>query len=148
MANEKGKWLLDPSMKPRTAKVCAEAVNKAHSSLLWAAKGYVELTGTIGGEEHRTTLTPMFGGTYQPEALADADEIGTRFGWLITWANRLEIIEAYTKADREAVKRMPVHDERKTREQRGADNAEYAEAAKVREAKGMEEDQSISARVA
>jgi len=123
MANEKGKWLLDPSMKPRTAKICAEAVDKAHYRLLWSAKGYVELSGTIGGKENRTVLTPMFGGTYQPEALADADEIGTRFGWLITWANRLDIIEAYSKAEREAKARMPVHDERKTREQRDAENA-------------------------
>lgn len=98
---------------PRQTK----AVDKALRALLWEGKSRDEITGVIGGEEHRSTLTGIFGDA-RPECWTELNALGQRFGWTITRDNCREIVAAVEEATARLAESRPVDDKRTTPEER------------------------------
>lgn len=111
---------------PRQTKRVTEAVR----ALEWRGKTHIQITGVIGGEEHRAELTQPFG---EPSAEASAAlyAIGEQFGWRITSDNCGAIVAALEEATRNLV--LPVEDFRRT-----VDEAAQLQTARQRDEQGRD----------
>jgi SAM-dependent methyltransferase len=106
---------------PRQTKRVTEAVR----ALEWRGKTHIQITGVVGGEEHRAELTQPFS---EPSAEASAAlyAIGEQFGWRITSDNGGAIVAALEEATQNLV--LPVEDFRRT-----ADEAAQLQTARQRD---------------
>jgi hypothetical protein len=116
--------------------IIIKRVNDAISKLNWEAKTFVQVTGVIGGEEHRSALTQPVGGVYREDVKELAREIGERYGWQVTAKTNKAIIEDLFAALEKATSARPERDERITPEEDrerqetlGRINREYQENA-------------------
>jgi len=105
------------------------AFNKAVGALRWEGQTFEELTGVAGGDEHRATLTSMFGAV-RPEVIAAGDAIRAKYDGQVTSANVRQIIADYEAAAAEAARSRPVQDKRRTPDE----DAKLRAAAAAREA--------------
>lgn len=126
---------------PRQTK----AVNEALSKINWEGKAYIELWGTIGGEEHRSILTPMFGSTSEA-ARAELAAIAEKYEYTVTVENHKAIIADATAAIPRVIAARPIVDKRRTPEQEAdrikqSNEAEAKRQAenKIKEAQNAEE---------
>lgn len=103
------------------------AVNKALSSMRWAGKGRVEVTGVIGGEEHRCILTPMCTGGQSEFAAKAWDTLGETYNWTITADNAATIVKMAEALVLEIEKNAPIDDKRITPEQDAENKRQWAE---------------------
>ena len=118
-------------------------LKKAMSALLTEGKSFDELTGVIGGEERRWTMSAPFN-PVRPEVVALHEAIKARHGHKVTRATVRAIIADYQEALAEAVKSRPVDDKRSTPEQeaervaaeRAAEQAAAEEAERAEPAPG------------
>jgi len=110
---------------PRQTKQACEALDK----LRRLAQTYVEVSGVVGGEEHRTTLWSPFGKVENPSFNKAWQEVGEAFGWAITRDNYQAVIAAALEAAKNV--ELPVVDKRRTQAEVDADNA-AAQAAKAK----------------
>lgn len=124
-----GKWQ-NISAGPRQVK----DLNRAIAALRSEGQTHDELTGVIGGTEHRSTYLSMFG-AIRPEATALDEAIREKRGYQITRDNVRAIIASYEAALPEARKSRPVEDSRRTAEE----DAELTAKAAARDAKDKAE---------
>jgi len=103
-----------------------------------------ELYGTKGGEERESIISTMFAGVENEKAAELFQDIGDRFGWMITKENAAEIVDAVRVALPEAREAMPVDDHRETPEQKAdriqASNDRAAEREREAAQKAQEVD--------
>lgn len=92
--------------------VMVKRVNDAISKLNWEAKTFVQVTGVIGGEEHRAVLTQPVGGAYREDVRELSREIGERYGWQVTANTYKAIVEDVRAALQKAASERPERDER------------------------------------
>ena len=104
--------------------------NRAVSKLRSEGQTHDELSGVIGGKEHRSSLMTMFGAC-RPEVTALDEAIGQKYGYQVTRTNVREIIAAYEAALPEARTSRPIEDNRRSPEQ-------DAELTAVRDAQAAE----------
>jgi hypothetical protein len=91
-------------------------VERAMSALLREGATHDELTGVVGGQEHRSTLWAIMSPP-RAEVVALDLAIRERYGYKITRANLAGIIGDYAEALPEAIKSRPTEDNRRTPEQ-------------------------------
>jgi predicted RNA methylase len=91
-------------------------LSKAIGALQWEGKNHDELTGVVGGAEHRSTYMSMCG-PVRPEVTALDEAIRARYDGQVISANVREIIADYEAALPEAVKSRPVVDSRRSPEE-------------------------------
>ena len=119
------KWNIE-DLGPRMANEFKETCNAFSGE----ARTYTEVTGVVGGEEHRWSYMQMFG-AWRQDATAKWAEIGERYGWKATKDNRHEIAGAIAAAIAELKETRPVQDKRRTREEvEAADAARREQDAK------------------
>lgn len=97
-------------------------VNEAIGKLKWEGQTFTQITGVIGGEEHRYGITEVFG-TVRPEVQELLEKLGETFDWTVTKANAKEIVSTAQAMVEEAKPSRREQDERRTPE-------EVAESAK------------------
>ena len=114
-------------------------LKKAMGALLTEGKSFDELTGVIGGEERRWTMSAPFS-PVRPEVVALHEAIKARHGHKVTRATVRAIIADYEAALPEAVKSRPTDDKRSTPEQEAERVAaeQAAERAAAEEAERAE----------
>ena len=108
-------------------------------ALLTEGKSFDELTGVVGGEERRWTMSAPFN-PVRPEVVALHEGIKARHGHKVTRATVRGIIADYEAALAEAVKSRPADDKRRTPEQEAERLAaeQAAEQAAAEEAERAE----------
>jgi hypothetical protein len=118
------KWGVDPSDIPGPIQL--KRVNKAIGGLRWEGDTfYTAHRGFLGDpvdpDDLRFATTSLFigerGGDGRRRTDDAADELGERFGWLVSKKNAKEIVAAFEEATKEAAKSRPIKDERRTREE-------------------------------
>jgi len=119
MASEK--WQ-NVSAGPRQVK----DLQKAIGALQWEGKTFTEVTGVVGGEEHRSTMTSPFG-QVRAEVTALDEAIRAKYGHQITRENVRAVIADYETALPEARKSRPVEDKRRSAEEDAELRAQMAE---------------------
>jgi hypothetical protein len=95
----------------------SKKVREAIGRISWEGRTFVEVTGVIGGEEHRATFTQIFGGNRE-DCNAALLAVGDKFQWQVTRSNYQDIL---AEVDRQLVTlqaNRPVNDKRETPEQR------------------------------
>jgi hypothetical protein len=118
-----GKWQ-NVSAGPRQIK----DLDKAMRDLTREGQTHDELTGVIGGEEHRATLWSPFGAV-RPDVTERDEPIRARYGCQVTRDNVRAIIADYEAATAEAAKSRPVTDDRRTPEEDAEGKARAAARA-------------------
>ena len=100
---------------------------------------HTEITGIIGGEEHRSTMMTLFGGGAAP--LADEEGYKTAMDNLFaSLPNPIIDLQGTLEKCQEIFKaHCPVVDNRKTQEQVAQENAEYLEAKAANEERAKQE---------
>jgi len=88
--------------------------NEAWGKLSWENRTFVQLSGIVGGEEHRMVMTELCGREQRPDVAAAEERIGTLYAWTVTRANASQIIESIAAELKELEKTRPVRDERQT----------------------------------
>ena len=71
-------------------------LHAAMGALQWEGKNHDELTGVIGGEEHRSTFASMCG-PVRPEVVALDEAIRAKYGHQVTKATVRAIIADYRR---------------------------------------------------
>lgn len=102
------KWQAD--IGPRQLKDLQRAMRELNRE----AATHDELTGVVGGAEHRSTYWVPFGGGYRPEVAALDEAIRERFSYQVTRKNVRDVIQAYADALPEAAKSRPTVDNRRS----------------------------------
>jgi hypothetical protein len=100
-------------------------LQKAIRDLNWEGRTYSEVSGTIGGEEHRSSYVNVMG-TVRPEVTALDEAIREVYNSEVTKANVRSIIADYEAALPEAKLSRPVDDKRITPEVRAEQDARIA----------------------
>ena len=114
-------------------------LKKAMGALLTEGKSFDELTGVVGGEERRWTMSAPFS-PVRPEVVALHEAIKARHGHKVTRATVRGIIADYQAALPEAARSRPTDDKRRTPEQEAERLAaeQAAEQAAAEEAERAE----------
>ena len=110
MGQEQLKWRSD------AGPIQTKRLSKLINDLFWEARTVDEIGGVKGVNEHRSTMTNVFGDA-RPEAFELHKKIFEDFnGWIRT-DNHALIAQAYTKAIEELKKTRPVEDKTTTEEE-------------------------------
>jgi hypothetical protein len=120
-------------------------LDKAVSALTWEGRAHDEVSGVVGGEEHRSSYVNMFG-PVRPEVTALDEAIREKYTYQVTKASVRAIIADYEAAVPEARKSRPVKDSRRTPEE----DAELSAKVAAREAEYQakcEEENAVMAQV-
>lgn len=88
-------------------------VSQALKDLSWRGKARIELSGIVGGEERRSTLTSLCG-PISAECAASIETLGDEFAWAITKDNHKAIIARAVELTEALV--LPIDDARRTSE--------------------------------
>lgn len=132
-------------LKPEPRKWTSEAgprqtklVNQAMRELAQEHNSGVQLSGIVGGEEHRFAFFSPFGGGSRADVTAVQNKIAEDFDYTVTAKNHkliIAAIEAALPAIREA---RPVRDQRRTPEDVAQQDQERNERERERELKNRE----------
>lgn len=128
MATEQGKWR-NVSAGPRQLADLEKAVRALHAE----GRTHDELTGVIGGDEHRASLMSVFSPP-RPEVLDLEAKIRADYGGIVTSGNVRQVIAAYEAVLPEARQSRRVDDQRRTPEEDAELKAKAAERAAAEQA--------------
>jgi hypothetical protein len=104
-------------------------LNKALSALISEGRAHDEISGVVGGEEHRSSYI-TFGGGCRAEVVALDEAIREKYGYQVTKTNVRAIIADYEAAIPDARKSRPTVDNRRS----AAEDAELKAKVAARDA--------------
>ena len=98
-------------------KIQVNRFNDAWAKLRWEHNSFVELRGTVGADEYRSTLHEVFGHTVREDVNAAMERVGERYGWTLTAKNAAEVTRAIIEEIPALQASRPVRDKRETAKQ-------------------------------